>query len=354
MIKINILPESITLIKMSDEDYFNLPQYKKYISNSKLALINPDQNGSEELYMGGFKDSFNDSFEVGSAVHSMTLQPSEFFVSGLKKPSGKLGLWCEKVIINRKKGMSIDESTKQASIDADYYSKDFSKKRWYTAVKGSLNYYLQRLKDDKTLKEWEGGNLTPIFLSEANRIKFESCMRGIAENSKFNSTLFPTGLLKPAESFNEYAIFCDIEVIKENGEKIILQLKAKLDNFTIDFEQNEVVLNDLKTTGKPVNYFMGNNARMINEDGSEYRKWIDGSFQKYHYHRQLGLYLWLLQCYCMKEYSIPFKYKANMLVVETIPNFKTKIYAVPSKSIKEGLNEFKKLIELVSNIKNDE
>jgi hypothetical protein len=38
-----------------------------------------------------------------------------------------------------------------------------------------------------------------------------------------------------------------------------------------------------------------------------------------------------------------------MVVVETIPDYKTKIFSVNGKQIKEGLDEFKKLLILVAN-----
>lgn len=50
----------------------------------------------------------------------------------------------------------------------------------------------------------------------------------------------------------------------------------------------------------------------------------------------------------MQSKGINYKSKANMVVVETIPEFRTKIYSVNGKYIKQGLNEFKKLLTLVA------
>ena len=136
---------------------------------------------------------------------------------------------------------------------------------------------------------------------------------------------------------NEYAILCEVEV---NGT--ILKLKAKIDSFKIDFDQ--VILNDLKTTSKPVNYFMGNNATLVDEEGNEYKQWIDGSFQKYHYFRQIAFYLFLLQAYLYREHKTVYEYKANMIVVETFPTYKCKVFPVSGKNIGLGLDEFKKLL----------
>ena len=62
---LEIIPESIQLIKMTDEEYFS-EKYKDYISNSKLSLIDPTAGGSPEKYLEGFKGSYNESFELGT------------------------------------------------------------------------------------------------------------------------------------------------------------------------------------------------------------------------------------------------------------------------------------------------
>jgi len=166
-------------------------------------------------------------------------------------------------------------------------------------------------------------------------------------DSKMLSTLYPEGMLAPVEFYNEYAILCKLQVADKNtGELFILNFKAKLDNFTIDHETSTVTLNDLKTSSKPVSYFMGNYVK-ITEEEKESVEWYEGSFQKYHYHRQMAVYLWILQSAMKEIYNLEYTPKANMLVVETVPNFNCKVYSVNGKHIKAGLDEFQKLIALV-------
>ena len=43
--KIEFLPETLSMKVISDEDYFS-SEYKQYISNTKLKLINPDEGGT--------------------------------------------------------------------------------------------------------------------------------------------------------------------------------------------------------------------------------------------------------------------------------------------------------------------
>ena len=64
------------------------------------------------------------------------------------------------------------------------------------------------------------------------------------------------------------------------------------------------------------------------------------------------MYLWLLQA-AVRSMGIEdiedYKYKVNILVVETIPEFKTKVCHIAKKWIDKGLVEFKNLLTLAVN-----
>lgn len=321
---IKIIPESIQLIRLSDKEYFS-EKYKDYISNSRLKLINPDEGGSEELFETGLKFAYNESLEIGSAVHEVLLQPDEFFVSDIRKPTGKLGLFAEHVkqYLEEGKISDINEIYLKASQSADYYYNKLSENILNKAINQCSSFWeCIETRVDKT----------PIYLSDKMYEKYAQCISELYLNGKIMDQLY--------ESYNEYAILCEIDV-----DGIIIKVKAKLDSFNI--RDNVVTLNDLKTTSHPINYFMGNNANLVDENGNKYKKWIDGSFQKYHYHRQIAFYLFLLQAYLYKEYNEIFEYKANMLVVETVPNFKSKVFPVSDKDLRKGLEELKKCLLLV-------
>ena len=96
MVEIEIIGNTIELIKLTDEEYFS-PKYKDYISNSRLGFLNEAEGGSEEKFLSGFKSEYSDSFELGSAVHSIILQPDSYFISNITKPSGKLGVFIEEI-----------------------------------------------------------------------------------------------------------------------------------------------------------------------------------------------------------------------------------------------------------------
>lgn len=330
---IEIIPESIKLIKITDKEYFN--NYKEYISNSMLGLIDLDnEKESIEKLKKGFTDSYNKSFEIGSAVHNMVLQPDYYTVSNIKKPNGKLGLFSEEVLKYRRLNNKISDSINKASIDADYYSGKLTNTRLKTAIKSSLNFYLQRNKIEDNDKI--------MYLSQSVFNTYEKCIESFNKSASYN-LIHPTSyLFTEPEVFNEYAIFCDLLVKLENKE-IILKIKGKLDNFTINHESNTVTLNDLKVTGKPINFFMGNKVIVMDYNDNPVEKWFDGSFQKYNYHRQLGMYIWLLQSAIQKEFGLVYKYNSNIIAIESIPNYSCKTFPINNSHIKKGLTEMKTL-----------
>jgi hypothetical protein len=333
--QIEIIPESIQLIKMSDEEYFS-EKYKEYISNSKLSMLNPEENGSFENLFTGFDATYSDSFALGTAVHSVLLQPDEYTISDIKKPNGKLGLFAEEVIKYRQDGLSIENSLYKASESAKYYEGQLSNTRIKTAIKTALLFYLKKNKSKGSTKE--------LCLSESVHSKYTEIIKRLNENPNILESLYPTNYVQKPEIFNEFAILCEIIVTLDGGSIVQLKIKGKLDNFIIYHDSSEVVLIDLKTTGKPVNFFMGNNVKLLDESGKYNWKWINGSFQKYRYYRQIAMYMWLLQCTIQKEFGYLYKYKSNMLVIETIPNYQSKIYPVTNDYIKFGLTEMKTII----------
>lgn len=280
-VKIKIIPESIQFIKMSDETYFS-PEYSDYISNSKLGLINPEEEGSVKKYKEGIKQKVSSAFDLGTAVHAMVLQPEYYKISEFTKPGGKLGLFCEKVYSLRKEGMSIKESIDIASEEADYYKGKLTDTRLKTAIKTSLPFYLNRMHD-----VWKE-DITTLYLSDSLYFKYNECIKNIDSDLGIKNILRPVTMLEDAEIYNEYAILAEVE-INANGDVYRVKVKAKLDNLTVNHETQEIVLNDLKTTGKPVGYFMGNMIDEKDENGVFLgKKWLKGSFEKFHYYRQMG------------------------------------------------------------------
>ena len=206
---IEIIPESIRLVKLTDEQYFS-KEYGDFVSNSKLGLINPDEGGSLEKYNAGYSGDYNESFELGSAVHAIVLQPEEYNIAPIRKPTGKLGLFADKVYDLEKtvKGIGRSEAIELASIDANYYSGKLSEKRLETALVACQPYWKDRKEYEYLLKKEI--DKEQIYLSTPMFEKYSQCILGIKTNSEVQNILYPQGLLQPSEFYNEYALFVTI------------------------------------------------------------------------------------------------------------------------------------------------
>lgn len=349
--KIRPLNNTAQRLTMSDADYFGggLPGY---VSNSQLGLINPDQDGSWIKFINGFDKGYVAAFELGSAVHGMTLEAESYKLSEYEKPGGKVGLIMEtlhKWLILEKKSGTFESLLGEACAIHDYYSSSLTQKRLDTLVLKGKDYF-----------EYLKGNYVPglIVLDKNQRAKCIGCLDSLNTHSEAMNLIHPDNSLFDVKSFNEDVIVLDIEVdIHNEYENLIatqvIQLKAKMDNWTIDLDANKLILNDLKTTGKDVDWFMGKTVPSYVQDPNSNKVqmvFLEGSFQKYHYHRQMAMYAWMLFIYCKKEYGVTSDWiqNANMICVETNEPFTTMVHKVNVDYIKKGFAEFEYLIKMVA------
>lgn len=325
MIKLRPLYETIRLLDISDDEYFG-ENYREYISNSRLKLINPEQGGSPELYKEGLGASISDSLIFGSAVHQLVLQPEEFeLVHHINRPTAKMGFMADELYAGHKAGGLSVEDIIEASDKVDYYKGKMDDKKVANVFEACTPYWEGRMDYESTHTD-----KTPIYLDEKSREKLQLCLASVEAHNKMQSLLHPTGVLETPMSMNEATLLMDVEA-DVDGKIIILHLKAKLDNFTADLEQNILTLNDLKTTGHWLSKFK------------------EDSFLKFHYARQMSMYLWMLRLYAEKELKMksPEMY-ANMLVVCTCPDYRAGVCNVTNSEIKQGFEEFKRLLRLVA------
>lgn len=324
-IKLTPLLDTLQLVKISDAEYFS-PKYGGYVSNSRLGLLNPRQGGSPESFFTGFKDEgFIPSLIIGSAVHELCLQPEYFELApSLGKPTAKMGamadglypVWLEHPI----RASDITE----ASNKVNYYKGKLTPERIKQVNEQCTPYWKAR----KQLVSSSDKEI--IYLDDKSRDTVYNCVEALNNNPQVQELLHPSGLIDAPMSLNENAILLDIQAECPNGKSFIIHLKAKLDNFTIDLESDTIIVNDIKTIGKVV---------------SE----IDSNINRYHYSRELAMYLFLLRLYVIKEYGIENPtMKANYLVVSTIPQYYTKVRAMTKKECYAGLHEFRTLLRYVA------
>ena len=320
-IKLTPLLDTLQLVKISDAEYFS-PKYGEYISNSRLGLLNPRQGGSPESFFTGFKDEgFISSLVIGSAVHELVLQNESFELApALGKPTAKMGAMADELYPVWLKHPIRTSDITEASNKINYYKGKLTPDRIKQVNEQCIPYWKARK------KLVSNSNKELIYLDDKSRDTVYNCVEALTNNPQVQELLHPSGLIDAPISLNENALLLDVQAECPNGKTFIMHLKAKLDNFTIDLESDTIVVNDVKTIGKVV---------------SE----IDSNISKYHYSRELAMYLFLLRLYVIKEYGIENPtMKANYLVVSTVPQYYTKVRAMTKKECYEGLHEFRTLL----------
>jgi hypothetical protein len=323
-IRVSPIMDSLVIDKITDEVYFS-EKYADYISNSRLKLINPDQGGSPEQYFEGFSEIYSDALIQGSAVHELVLQPEYFeLVETINRPTGKPGFISD--IVYKKTVLPTDEELIAAAKDVDYYGGNLNTIQMKELKAKVLPYCEQRMNYEARYT----GDKELIFLGEAMREKVKVCVSNLLGNADIYSLLHPTGLLTNPISENEQAILVDLAVDIEGHEPIVLKLKAKLDNFTIDKENNKLIINDIKTHG-----------RKIGEFGDAVNNW--------RYMREMAVYATLLNLVAQKFYGMDkTDIEANFLVVSTIPPYYTKVHRLRREDFLIGVEEFQRLLKMVA------
>ena len=325
-IKLEALFDTLKIGKISDQEYFS-KKYSAYVSNSRLGNINPEQGGSPEKFFNPMGQIFSDSLILGSAVHQQVLQPEFFELVEIERPSAKLGFVCDYIWDHSKDHSITEDLIKQASEVVGYYKESLNAKRIEDIKEAYSKYSVSR----KAYKEKEG--IEPMFLTTKMLETANNCIKACNENEEFQRLMIPDYIDQAPISENEQAFLMDIKCNFPDKESIVLRLKAKLDNFTIDFDSNTITVNDLKTIGSILPKFEGE----------------DGNFVKFHYYRELAIYLWLLKAYAEQKYGLKNPHmKVNCLVVSTIPGNYTKVYKVTNKEIDKGFKEFRYLLKLVA------
>ena len=322
-IKLEPLLDTLRIEKSDDAVYFTSPIYKNRISNSRLSLLNPRQGGSPEKFFSGFKQSFNPSFLLGSAIHEQILQPHLFrLAEDTGKPTAKMGgmadelydIYCQREI--------TDADIIKASDKIDYYKGKMTKDR-ITEVRNKCAQYWE----NRSKQEFDIEDIREVrYLDYPMLEKAKACIESLQSNKQVMDLLHPKGLIEDPISECEQAILLDMKATMPNGKEVILHLKAKLDNYTIDTESNIIKINDVKTHGQMLNVF-------------------DESKVKYHYSREIALYLYLLGLIAKKVYNMDNpKKQANYLVVSTVPNFYSKVVPITFEEIRMGFHEFQSLL----------
>lgn len=315
--KVILSPKSIKLADVPDDVYFS-DKYKNFVSNSKLGLINPKQNGSPEKYIKGFDNSFNSSFVLGDAIHKLILQPEDYFlVKDLNKPSAKMGVIADLVYEKYSKTKDYLEAVKYGIVQGNYYKGSLSENNINKVSEECKEYVLNRdfieIPKDKEA----------IFLDIRSLDTVEKCVNNVNNNNDIQELLKDSGLFNTINSCEE-CVTAEF-IVKIGNKEVPIAFKGKVDHYS--FIDNYLLqVNDLKSTGRDVDLFG------------------EHSFYNYHYYRQMAIYTWLLASYYKQQHKNIEINNPKMLLVSTIPPNNCGIFEVSKDHIQMGLAEFKDLM----------
>lgn len=322
-IKIKPLIDTLKLENISDAEYFSA-HYSNYISNSRLGLL---KSKGAEAFFKGIKSEYNPSFEFGSILHQLFLQPEAFeLIEDVFKPTAKAGLMADYLYASN--GLTpTDDSIKAASYIIGYYKDKLTANRIKEFREKAEPYWR-----DKYIYEqkhpFKEGDKERIYTNEKTFELVKSCLTSINNNEDFERLIHPEGIIKTPYSANERTILLDVEITIPEYATKVYKLKAKLDNFTIDEENNTITVNDLKTT-----------SRLLK----------DFDPKVFSYFREIGFYSILLKLCAKKFFNLENPaVKGNFLVVSTIPEFQSSVYPMTLLDFKSGINEALFLLKVVA------
>ena len=320
-IKITPLIDTLRLENISDEEYFS--EYKKdYISNSRLGVLVKD---GVEAFFKGIPQVYNPSFETGSLIHTMVLQGNDYeVIDGVFKPTAKAGLMAD--ALYKSDGTTpTDDEIKAQSYIIGYYKDKLTENRLVEFKQKAEPYWRDRYLYETNNPK---GNKKRIYTDQRNFNLLNCCIDALNKNKDIQKLLHPEEMLNIPIILNEHTLLMDIKMEVPGYEPRIYKLKAKLDNFTIDKDENTITVNDLKTTSKPASIF-------------------DPTY--FHYQREIAFYSFLLQLYATKIYSLDKpNIKGNFLVVSTVPDYTTSVVPMTPKLFKTGWTEVVYLLKNVA------
>ena len=322
-VKITPILETLQLEDISDEEYFS-EHFKNYISNSRLGVLKKD---GAKAFFEGIPQVYNSSFETGSLIHTMCLQPEDYeVIEGVYKPTAKAGLMAD-ALYKADGTIPTDDEIKSMSYIIGYYKDKLTSNRLKEFRDKAESYWRDRFIYE-TNNPFKEGDKKRIYTDERNFELLNNCLNTLNENKDIQNLLHPTGVLDTPITGNEKTILLDIQMEIPGYEPKVYKLKAKLDNFSIDKEENIITVNDLKTTSRPAVQF-----------DPEY----------FSYQREIAFYSWLIKLCAKKFYNVEnATTKGNFLVVSTIPEYNTLVYPMTSKLFMSGWKEALFLLKTVA------
>ena len=300
------------------------------INNSSLNYIDPESGGSPRYFKkyldGLLQDKPSASFELGSLVHQVLLEPESIDIEPANVPGPKVKDIIDYLYLRLKSqhnGLmefielsAVDVEEWRIVIPDDYYSNRTLESKVDSILKVANPYWEALcLTQDKTIVD---SDTFHKILGCVDSIRMHPFAADLIEGTGFGHSY--------QEAYNEIEIYFDKDwEIHTTTDKINLEFKAKLDRILINHEEKYYSLVDLKTTGGAIGMF-------------------DDTVFKYKYHRQLAFYQW-----AMSQAYEGYTCKSVFIVaVQTNKEYPCEVFTLDEDYLELGWIEASQLISRIA------
>lgn len=302
-------------------------------SNSRFKAINPEEGGSPRKYLNFIKADEERvesvDMERGSLIHSYVEDPSKFKIQESDKPEGKTGEIADLVAATIGSNMLLSGLTHLPEDDTDFklYVVDAARKIGYNPkwgddaiIKNVLPvikpYVLEHLEFDTTGK---------IAMTKKTKEIVTNCTISLESHDVARQHLF-------REEASGINIFKETEIYWEvQGSR----RKAKVDMFTLDYNNKVIIVDDLKSGAFNISTY---------ESTFKYRRT----------YRQLAWYKEAIINFVRNNDLISrddlphWSWEFHIIAVETKDEFRTAVFKIGEPWIFKGQEEYKSLLARIA------
>ena len=325
---------------LEDSAYFN-EEYAEFLSNSKLSVLNPAEGGNYETFINVSKKKQTSSFLIGTLVHGLILEPDKYTIKDFEAPSKTITDIFDivyELTSREKNAISFENALEVAIQTQNYYNGKPGDIRLQTLIEKGQEYY-EYLKSESKSKNNE------YVLTKAQKQTIFLATDSIKKNKKALNLLLKEDDIFRLESFIEDSFLTEISF-----NSTTYKLTGKVDFWSINYDLKEVCLVDIKTTSQNVENFMGQIVytpkvsvdSLIPELIKEFKP---GSFQNYHYYRQIYIYKELIKSYLKDIIDDTWTFNCYIIAIQTTYDSRCVVYDIDQNWLDLGRKELDYLLD---------
>jgi hypothetical protein len=317
-------------VQQTKETYYDVGNTNEFVvSHSLIKNYSSEDGGSYEKmleYLSSEKigKSESKSLENGTLIHRYMENPTSFEVDDDDKPSDTICAIVDKLFNEYELDLSmpLDHQLLMAPIieiakEIGYYPKWGDEAKHRNIVKDGKVYF-------EFLKKANGKTI----LTKAQKIALEGMKSSLNGDQ---CAPFVHGGFMPME-FKELPLFVQVDGI---------WYKILVDYLGIDIENKIVAVSDLKSTSKPLPWFIKHMEPGLDNYGDLVYQYRPGPFYYHRYYRQLGFYVGIIK-EILTQSGVDlgaWRFDAYILAVESTDYFKSDVIEVKWSDIRFGQNE---------------